>query len=61
MDVTTLREALIDELMALNQYEEYIDSAENEEAKECLRSIYNQKKRQAVKLFQSIKRIDHDL
>jgi len=61
MDVTTLREALIDELMALNQYEEYIDSTENEEAKECLRSIYNQKKRQAVKLFQSIKRIDHDL
>ncbi len=54
MDVTTLREALIDELMALNQYEEYIDSVEGKEAKECLRSIYNQKKRQVVELFQAI-------
>jgi hypothetical protein len=61
MDVTTLREALIDELMALNQYEEYIDSTENEEAKECLRSIYNQKKTQVVELFQAIEHIEPSL
>ncbi len=61
MDVTTLREALIDELMALNQYEEYIDSTENEEAKESLRSIYSQKKRQVVELFQAIEHIEPGL
>ena len=61
MDVTTLREALIDELMALNQYEEYIDSTENEEVKECLRSIYNQKKTQVVELFQAIEHIEPSL
>jgi hypothetical protein len=61
MDASTLREALIDELIALNQYEEYIDSVEEKEAKDSLRNIYNQKKRQVVELFQAMQRSEPGL
>lgn len=39
-----IREAIIDELEAINNYEKYIESSDNEEVREVLRDIRDEEK-----------------
>ena len=58
VDVEMLREDLIGELEAINQYEEHIDLLEDEEAKRLLEHISAEEKGHVVELFNVIQRLD---
>ncbi len=58
MDVEVLREDLIDELQAINQYEEHIDLLEDEDAKRILEHIRDEEKEHVAELFNLIRRLD---
>ncbi len=58
MDVEMLREDLVGELEAINQYEEHIDLLDDEEAKRSLEHILSQEKEHVAELFNLIQRLD---
>lgn len=58
VDVEMLREDLIGELEAINQYEEHIDLLDDEEAKHILEHICAEEKEHVVELFNLIQRLD---
>jgi hypothetical protein len=58
MDVEMLREDLIDELQAINQYEEHIDLLEDEDAKRVLEHIRDEEKEHVAEIFNLIQRLD---
>ena len=58
MDLEMLREDLIGELQAINQYQEHIESLENEEAVTTLEHIIGEEKEHAAELVKLIQRLD---
>lgn len=58
VDVEMLREDLIGELQAINQYEEHIDLLEDEEAKRVLEHISAEEKEHVAELFNLIQKLD---
>ncbi len=58
VDVEMLREDLIGELQAINQYDEHIDLLEDEEAKRILEHIRDDEKEHVAELFALIQRLD---
>jgi rubrerythrin len=58
-DLEILREALIGELQAINQYEDHILGLENEEAVTILEHIIEEKKKHVAELLRLIQNLDH--
>jgi rubrerythrin len=57
-DLELLREDLIGELQAVNQYQEHIESLENEEAVATLEHIIEEEKEHVAELLALIQNID---
>ena len=58
LDLEMLREDLIEELQAINQYQEHIDTIEDEDAIEVLEHIRDDEKEHVVKLTKLIRKLD---
>lgn len=58
LDLQILREDLAAELLAINQYQEHIESIADEESKKVLEHIRDDKKRHAAKLLRLIQGLD---
>jgi len=58
IDLEMLREALVGELEAINQYQEHIDSLENEEAISVLEHIRDDEKEHFAELTKLIQKLD---
>ena len=57
-DLQMLREDLINELQAVNQYQQHIDSLENEEAAIALERIIEDEKEHVAELLRLIQSLD---
>ena len=57
-DLQTLRENLADELLAINRYEEQAFSLSDEEAKEAVQRIVEDKKDHVARLLRLLQRLD---
>jgi len=57
-DLEMLREDLIGELQAINQYQEHLESLENEEAVAILKHIIEEEKEHVAELVKLIQNID---
>ena len=53
-----LREDLVGELQAINQYQEHIDESDNEEVKKVLGHIRDDEKEHVAELTKIIRRLD---
>jgi len=53
-----LREDLVGELQAINQYQEHIDETDNEEVKKVLSHIRDDEKEHVAELIKIIRRLD---
>ena len=58
MDLEMLREDLVGELQAINQYQEHIDTLENEEARRVLEHIRDDEKEHFAELTKLIQQLD---
>lgn len=58
IDLEMLREDLIGELQAINQYQDHIDSLENEDAIRVLEHIRDDEKEHVAELTNLIQRLD---
>ena len=58
-DLKNLREDLIGELGAINQYQEHIDESDNEEVKKVLGHIKDDEKEHFAELTKLIRKLDH--
>ena len=58
LDLQIIREDLAAELLAINQYQEHIESLTNEESKRTLAHILDDKKEHVSKLLKAIKKLD---
>jgi len=58
LDLEMLREDLVAELQAINQYQEHIESLEDEEAIRVLEHIRDDKKEHVAELFKLIQKLD---
>jgi len=58
LDLEMLREDLMSELQAINQYQEHIEALEDEEAISVLEHIRDDKKEHVAKLFKLIQMLD---
>lgn len=57
-DLKNLREDLIGELGAINQYQEHIDETDNEEIKKVLNHIKDDEKEHVAELIKLIRQLD---
>lgn len=57
-DLEMIREDLVDELQAINQYEQHIENLENEEAVATLEHILEQEKEHVAELLRLIYALD---
>ena len=57
-DLKNLREDLIGELGAINQYQEHIDETDNEEVKKVLDHIRDDEKEHLAELTKIIRKLD---
>jgi len=57
-DLKNLREALIGELQAINQYQQYIDETDNEKIKKVLSHIRDDEKEHFAELVKLIQELD---
>ena len=57
LDLEMLREDLIAELQAINQYQEHIDTMDDEEARKVLAHIRDEEKEHVVELTKLIQRL----
>ena len=58
IDLEMLREDLIKELQSINQYQEHIDSIDNEEAIYVLEHIRDEEKEHVAQLIKVIQKLD---
>ena len=58
IDLEMLREDLIGELQAINQYQDHIDSLENDEARQLLEHIRDDEKEHVAELTRLIRMLD---
>lgn len=58
MDLEMLRDDLVGELQAINQYQDHIDSLENEEAIRVLEHIRDDEKEHVAELTKLIQELD---
>ena len=58
LDLQIIREDLAAEILAINQYQEHIESMTDEEAKRTLEHIRDDKKEHVSKLLKAIKKLD---
>ncbi len=57
-DLKNLREDLIGELEAINQYQKHIEETQNQKIKELLTHILNEEKEHVVEIIKLLKDID---
>ena len=57
-DLKNLREALIGELQAINQYQQYINETDNEKIKKVLSHIIDDEKEHFAELVKIIQELD---
>jgi rubrerythrin len=58
LDLEMLRDDLVGELQAVNQYQDHIDSLENEEARRVLEHIRDDEKEHVAELTKLIQKLD---
>ncbi len=58
VDLEMLREDLIAELQAINQYQEHIDSVDDDDAREVLEHIRDDEKEHVAQLTKLIQKLD---
>lgn len=58
VDLLMLRDDLVGELQAINQYQEHIDAVEDEEARHVLEHIRDDEKEHVAELTKVIQRLD---
>jgi len=57
-DINNLREDLVGELEAINQYQEHIDKTDNEEIKKVLSHVRDDEKEHVAELVKLLRKID---
>ena len=57
-DLNNLREDLIGELDAINQYQEHIDETDNEEMKKVMTHVMNDEKEHVAELTKLLRELD---
>jgi len=57
-DLNNLREDLIGELDAINQYQEHIDETDNEEMKKVMTHVMNDEKEHVAELIKLLRELD---
>ena len=57
-DLNNLREDLIGELEAINQYQEHIDETDNEEIKKVMNHIRDDEKEHVAELIKLLRELD---
>jgi len=57
-DLNNLREDLIGELDAINQYQEHIDETDNEEMKKVMTHVMNDEKEHVAELIKLLRGLD---
>jgi rubrerythrin len=58
LDLEMLRDDLVGELQAINEYQDHIDSLENEEARRILEHIRDDEKEHVAELTKLIQKLD---
>jgi rubrerythrin len=58
IDLEMLREDLVGELQAINQYQEHIDDLEDDEARDVLEHIRDDEKEHVAELTKLIRKLD---
>lgn len=58
IDLEMLREDLVGELQAINQYQEHIDTIDDDEVREILEHIRDDEKEHVVQLTKLIQKLD---
>lgn len=58
LDLEMLRDDLVGELQAINEYQDHIDSLENEEARRVLEHIRDDEKEHVAELTKLIQKLD---
>ena len=58
IDLEMLREDLIGELQAINQYQEHIDAMDDDEAREVLEHIRDEEKEHVAQVTKLIRKLD---
>ena len=57
-DINNLRKDLVGELEAINQYQEHIDEADNEEIKKILGHVRDDEKEHVAELTKLLRKLD---
>jgi len=60
IDIRILRQSLIAELEAINLYEELLEEAKDEKAKELLRFLIKEEKEHVAKIFKLLLELDKE-
>ena len=60
IDIRILRQSLIAELEAINLYEELLEEAKDEKAKELLRFLIKEEKEHIAKIFKLLLELDKE-
>ena len=58
IDLEMLRDDLVDELRAINQYQDHVDSVDSEEARRVLEHIRDDEKEHVAELVKLIQKLD---
>jgi len=60
LDLEMLREGLVTELQAINQYQEHVELLEDEEAQEVISRLISEEKEHVAELVKLILKLDPD-
>lgn len=58
IDLRSLRESIGQELLAINRYQDFVDASENDEVREALAKIRDERKEKVVELWNLVRKFD---
>lgn len=58
IDLRSLRESIGQELLAINRYQDFVDASENDEVREALAKIRDERKEKVVEIWNLLRKFD---
>ena len=58
IDLRSLRESIGQELLAINRYQDFVDASENDEVREALAKIRDDRKEEVVEIWNLLRKFD---
>jgi len=58
IDLRSLRESIGQELLAINRYQDFVDASENDEVREALAKIRDDRKEEVVEIWSLLRKFD---